>query len=51
MLELRQQAVSIYEEVHLLATQYQWTEAAILRLPRDRRRQYAERIRQQRRLA
>jgi hypothetical protein len=49
--ELRQQAVSIYEEVHLLATQYQWTEAAILRLPRHRRRQYAERVRQERRLA
>jgi hypothetical protein len=49
--ELRQQAVAIYEEVHLLATQYQWTEAAILKLPRDRRRQYAERIRQERRLA
>ena len=49
--ELRQQAIAIYEEVHLLATQYQWTEAAILKLPRDRRRQYAERIRQERRLA
>ena len=49
--ELRQQAVAIYEEVHLLATQYHWTEAAILKLPRDRRRQYAERIRQERRFA
>lgn len=49
--ELRQQAIAIYEEVHLLATQYQWTEATILKLPRDRRRQYAERIRQERRLA
>jgi hypothetical protein len=49
--ELRQQAIAIYEEVHLLATQYQWTESAILKLPRDRRRQYAERIRQERRLA
>lgn len=49
--ELRRQAVFVYEEIHLLASSYQWTETAILALPHHRRQQYAERVRQARRTA
>jgi hypothetical protein len=49
--ELRGQAAFVYEEIHLLASSYQWTEAAILALPRHRRQQYAEQVRQVRRTA
>jgi hypothetical protein len=43
--ELRYHAAFIYEEVHLLASRYHWSEEAILALPRSRRRQYAEQAR------
>lgn len=49
--ELRRQAAFVYEEIHLLASSYQWTETAILALPHHRRQQYAERVRQARRTA
>jgi hypothetical protein len=45
--ELRGQAVYIYEDVHLLARHYHWSEAEILALPRRRRVHYAELIRQE----
>jgi hypothetical protein len=44
MRELRLRAGGIYDEVHLLAKHYHWTEAHILGLPRARRRRYAERL-------
>jgi hypothetical protein len=31
---------TIYEEVHLIASTYHWSEAAVLALPRDRRKRY-----------
>jgi hypothetical protein len=46
--ELRQQAVFVFEDVHLIAGRYQWTEERILAMPRSRRRRYAERIREER---
>jgi len=49
--ELRFQAASVYEEIHLLASAYQWTEAVILALPQRRRQQYADYVRQARRAA
>lgn len=49
--EFRNQAAFIYEEIHLLAMYYQWSESAILALPRQRRMQYAERLRQTKRTA
>ena len=39
--ELRAEFAPIYGETHLLAVSYGWAEAAILRLPRQRRRRYA----------
>lgn len=45
--ELRGQAAYIYEDVHLLARHYHWSEAEILALPRRRRIHYAELIRQE----
>ncbi len=44
--ELRGQAAFLYDDAHLLASRYHWREADILALPRARRCQYAERIRQ-----
>lgn len=44
--ELQNQARFVYEDIHLLAMYYQWSEAEILVLPRARRMYYAERIRQ-----
>jgi hypothetical protein len=49
--ELRNQAVFVYEDIHLLAMYYQWSEAEILALPRPRRMYYAERIRQMKKSA
>lgn len=46
--ELREQAAFIYEDVHLIARHYGWSEAEIISLPRNRRVQYAEMIRQER---
>lgn len=42
--ELRDQAQYLYEDVHLLATRYHWTEQEILDLPRQRRFRYVEQI-------
>lgn len=44
--ELREQAAFLYADIHLLAREYHWPEAAILSLPRRRRLHYAEAIRQ-----
>lgn len=49
--ELRDQAVFIYEDTHLLAEHYHWPEAEILALPRDRRLRYAEMVRVSRSVA
>ncbi|MEH2236638.1 T4 family baseplate hub assembly chaperone [Nostoc sp.] len=49
--ELRNQSAFIYEDIHLLAMYYQWSETSILALPRQRRMQYAEKLRQTRRSA
>jgi hypothetical protein len=46
--ELRQQAVFVFDDVHLLASRYRWTEERILAMPRSRRRRYAERILEER---
>jgi hypothetical protein len=43
--ELRQQAGSVVEDVHLLAGSYRWGEAEILALPRRRRMAYADLVR------
>lgn len=43
--ELQNQAHFVYDDIHLLALYYQWSEAEILALPRSRRLYYAERIR------
>lgn len=47
--ELRNQAAFIFDDIHLLASHYQWSEAEILALLHHRRHRYAERIRQERR--
>jgi len=46
--ELRDAAAGVYEEVHLLASAFCWSERAILALPRGRRARYAELIRRER---
>jgi hypothetical protein len=46
--ELRDRASRIYEDVHLLALNYHWSEESILLLPRNRRILYAEMLRQER---
>jgi hypothetical protein len=46
--ELRRLAAGIHQEVHLLAAHYHWAEAAILALPAQRRRAYAELLRDSR---
>jgi hypothetical protein len=43
--ELTIQASLVYEEVHLLASRYHWSEERILDLPQERRREYAEMVR------
>jgi hypothetical protein len=48
--ELRDQATSIYEDVHVLALHYHWSQAEILALPRGRRVHYGEMLRQERSL-
>lgn len=40
--ELAFEAEFLYQDVHVLATRYHWSEEAILSLPRARRLQYAE---------
>ncbi len=42
--ELRVQASQIFEDVHLLATRYHWTEEKILALPNWRRQHYVDRV-------
>ena len=49
--ELSHQAASVFEDVHLIASVYHWTEAQILALPRRRRTLYAELARAERRTA
>ena len=46
--ELQQKASGVFEQVHLLAQAYGWSEATILGLPSGRRAQYAARIQQER---
>jgi hypothetical protein len=41
LLELRHTFAGIYRETHALASAYGWSEEAILRLSRTRRRRYA----------
>ncbi len=43
--ELRDQASFVFQEIHLLASRYHWSEERIMRLPGARRAQYAEMIR------
>ena len=40
--EMRERAKFVFEEVHLIAARYQWSEREILALPRTRRARYAE---------
>ncbi len=42
--ELRSRATSIYRDIHLLASRYQWPEESILALPCARRMHYAAMI-------
>jgi hypothetical protein len=44
--EFTREAANLHDEVDLIARAYHWREAEILQLPRQRRRAYAERIRQ-----
>jgi hypothetical protein len=43
--ELRRAAHAVHDDIDLIARAYHWPEAAILALPQERRRAYAERIR------
>jgi hypothetical protein len=43
--ELRNHAASVYLDVHLLALHYKWPERLILEMPRNRRTQYVEMLR------
>lgn len=45
--ELRNHAASVYQDVHLLALHYKWPEQQILLMPRSRRIQYVEMLRDQ----
>lgn len=42
--ELRQRAAFVFEEVHLIAERYRWSESAILAMPRTRRARYVDLI-------
>lgn len=44
--EFRDQAAFVYQDIHLLALHYNWSEERILALPRNRRVYYAEMLRQ-----
>ena len=48
--ELRGQAAFMYQDVHLLALYYHWSQTEILALPRSQRAHYAEMLQQERRL-
>lgn len=48
--ELRDHAGLVYQDIHLLALNYRWSEESILLLPRNRRMLYADLLRQQERL-
>jgi len=41
MVELRRDAIAVYDDVNLIATAYGWSEDVILDLPSERRRRYA----------
>jgi hypothetical protein len=45
--EWSDRAAGIYQDVHLLALHYKWPEDRILALPRNRRMQYVEMLRDQ----
>jgi hypothetical protein len=45
--ELRDRASRVYEDIHLLALNYRWSEESILLLPRHRRMLYADMLRQE----
>jgi hypothetical protein len=47
--ELSDQAPSVFEDIHLLASVYHWPEPEILALPRRRRARYADMAREERR--
>jgi hypothetical protein len=49
--EVENQAAGIHEETDAIAATYHWAEAAILALPQQRRRTYAETIRSRERVA
>jgi hypothetical protein len=49
--ELRDQAAGIYDDIHVLASAYHWSEERILALPRARRVRYADMVRDERRSA
>lgn len=42
--ELTRESAYVYDEIHLLASRYHWTEAEIMAMPRARRMQYAAKI-------
>jgi hypothetical protein len=46
--ELIQAASGVFGEIDLLASEYHWTEEAIVALPQRRRKEYAEKIRERR---
>jgi hypothetical protein len=46
--ELSDQAASVFEDIHLLASVYHWPERQILALPRRRRTRYADLAREER---
>ncbi len=48
--ELRNRAAFIYEDVHLLAMHYHWSQAEILSLPHSRRAHFTEMVQQERSL-
>jgi hypothetical protein len=49
--ELCNHAASIYEDIHLLALHYHWSQEEILALPRNRRIRFVEMVQQERILA
>jgi hypothetical protein len=46
--EFRDRTKQVYEDIHLLALNYRWTEESILLIPRNRRMLYADMLRQER---
>ncbi len=46
LVELSDDAVLVYDDVHVIASYYHWPESDILALPASRRRRYADMVRQ-----